>query len=153
MDYRPYTAAHVVTQYQLLLFSAVVIAMTASAEQKMRLGPYDVHYVVLPSTFFDAEVAQRYGIVRGRDRAMMNLSILADGQTPVAVKIAGHMTNLLSQRYELEFREVKEGTAVYYLAEVKHTDRETLRFNVQITTPDGQTRELKFQQQMFWDDR
>ena len=45
-----------------------------------------------------------------------------------------------------------EGPAIYYLAEVKHTDRETLRFAVTITAQDGVGRELRFQQQMFWDD-
>ena len=64
----------------------------------------------------------------------------------------GEVTNLLEQRAGLDFREIREGDAIYYLAEVRHTDRETLRFHVEITTPDGITRALKFQQQMFWDE-
>jgi len=123
------------------------------AEQKQRLGPYEVHYAVVPSTFFDEKIAERYGIVRGRDRAMMNLSILDQQQQPTVVTLSGKVTNLLEQSVVLDFREISEGNAIYYLAEIRHTDRETLRFHVEITTPDGITRTLEFQQQMFWDGR
>ena len=123
------------------------------AEQKQRLGSFEVHYVVVPSTFFDEKIAERYGIVRGRDRALMNLSILDQQQQPTGVTLSGEVTNLLEQRNGLDFREISEGDAIYYLAEIRHTDRETLRFHVEITTPDGITRALKFQQQMFWEGR
>ena len=127
--------------------------MTLRAEQKMMLGPYEAHYVVVQSTFFSEEIAGKYGIVRGRDRALMNLSFLDESLNPVAVSLTGISRNLLSQEVALEFREVREGPAIYYLAEVRHTDRETLRFRIQVTTPDGEVRELAFQQQMFWDGR
>lgn len=125
----------------------------AYAEQKQMLGPFEAHYVVVQSTFFSEEVATKYAITRGRDRALMNLSFLDASQTPVAVTLSGVSKNLLSQEVDLAFREVREGPAIYYLAEVRHTDRETLRFRIEVTTPDGEVRELSFQQQMFWDGR
>lgn len=131
----------------------VLACLPAAAEQKQMLGPYEAHYVVVQSTFFSEEVAERYQIVRGRDRALMNLSFLDETKTPVAVTLTGTVTNLLSQVVELEFREVREGDAIYYLAEIRHTDRETLRFLANVVTPDGVERQLRFQQQMFWDGR
>ena len=136
-----------------MLLSLLFTSTAAQAEQKQMLGPYEAHYVVVQSTFFNEEVAGKYGIVRGRDRALMNLSFLDESLTPVAVRLNGISKNLLSQEVDLEFREVREGDAIYYLAEVRHTDRETLRFRIQVTTPDGEERELTFQQQMFWDGR
>lgn len=65
----------------------------------------------------------------------------------------GHMTNLLGQQQGLKFKEVREGTAIYYLATIKYTDREVLRFNIRLTPPEDSTKELKFQQQMYWDVR
>ncbi len=138
---------------QAMLLAALCLPATLQAEQKQMLGPYEAHYVVVQSTFFSEEVAAKYGIVRGRDRALMNLSFLDESLTPVAVALSGTVKNLLSQEAALEFREVREGPAIYYLAEVRHTDRETLRFRIQVTTPDGESRELAFQQQMFWDGR
>ena len=137
----------------LTLLILLLIPLHSHAEQKQMLGPYEAHYVVVQSTFFKEDVAAKYGIVRGRDRALMNLSFLDESLSPVAVSLSGISKNLLSQEVALEFREVREGPAIYYLAEVRHTDRETLRFRIQVTTPDGESRELVFQQQMFWDGR
>ena len=132
---------------------ALLVPGALHAEQKQMLGPYEAHYVVVQSTFLQEDVAAKYGIVRGQGRALMNLSFLDESLRPVAVSLSGVSRNLLGQEVPLEFREVREGPAIYYLAEVRHTDRETLRFRVQVTTPDGQARELAFQQQMFWDDQ
>lgn len=137
----------------LLCLVCLLLPGLVNAEQKQRLGPFEAHYVVVNTTFFNEEVAARYGVVRGRDRALVNLSFLDDTGTPVAVELQGTVKNLLSQEAALEFREVREGPAIYYLAEIRHTDRETLRFRIQVVTPDGETRELAFQQQMFWDGR
>ena len=130
--------------------SLMVLALSAAAEQKKRLGDFDVHYVVVPSTFFNEQIAEQYRIVRGRDRALLNLSILDADQTAVAVTLEGDVTNLLGQISPLEFREVKEGDAIYYLAALKHTNQETLRFRVSLMMPDGIRRELKFQQKVYW---
>lgn len=136
-----------------VLLALTLICATAVAEQKLMLGPYEAHYVVVQSTFFSEEVATRYEIIRGRDRALVNLSFLDESLTPVAVTLSGTVTNLLSQVVTLDFREIQEGEAIYYLAEVRHTDRETLRFQATVITPDGVERDLRFQQQMFWDGR
>lgn len=135
------------------LLLALLLSAPAHAEQKQMLGPYESHWAVVQSTFFSEAVAGKYGIVRGRDRALMNLSFLDPSLTPVPVSLKGVARNLLGQEVALDFREVREGPAIYYLAEVRHTDRETLRFSIQVTTPDGETREMTFQQQMFWDGR
>ena len=139
---------------RLLLWLALTMPATVSvqAEQQQRLGPYEVHYVVVRSSFFSEAIAEQYDIVRGRDRALMNISVLENG-APVTAALGGTVINLLEQRTTLEFREVEEGSAVYYLAEVRYTDRETLRYRVTITGPDGIERELAFQQKMYWDGR
>ena len=133
----------------LLLLGSTI----AWAEQKAQLGPWDVHYVVVGTMFLKPEVAANYGVTRGRDRAFMNLSVLDPEGTPVRADVSGIMINLLSQREPLRFREVLEGDAIYYLAEFKHTDRDTLRFVVDIVPPDGEARQLEFQQRMYWDGR
>ena len=141
------------TRLSLLAIAGLCVASAGFAEQKTRLGEWDVHYVVVPSSFFKDQVAADYDIIRGRDRAVMNLSILDSDQNPVAVALTGTSTNLLGQTSALEFRQINEGSAIYYLAGIKFTDRETLRFRVALTLPDGVTRDLAFQQQMFMDGR
>ena len=131
----------------------IMACLQADAEQMRRLGSWDVHYALVPTTFLKPEVAARYQITRGRDRAMINISVLDGDGSPVRVRISGTMINLLGQREPLEFREVLEGPAVYYLVEIKHTDREVLRFEVDITPPDGKAQQLTFQQEMYWEGR
>jgi len=128
-------------------------SLNAAAEQKALLGPWEVHYVVVDTTFLKPDVASSHGVTRGRDRAMMNISVLDSQGVPVAAQLSGTLINLLSQREPLAFREVREGDAIYYLAEFKHTDRDVLRFQVDIVPPDGQPQQLKFQQKMYWTDR
>lgn len=115
------------------------------------LGPYEAHYVVVQTTFFSEKIAEQYGIVRGRDRSLVNLSFLDESSTPVSVTLEGTSSNLMSQMQTLEFQEVREGPAIYYLSEIKASDQDTLRFRINVTTPDGVTRELRFQHQVFWD--
>jgi hypothetical protein len=126
---------------------------SAQAEQFRRLGAWDVHYVVIRTSFLKPEIAARNNIVRGRDRALLNLSVLGRDGQPVAAEVTGTVRNLLEQVQPLEFQTVREGTAIYYLAEVRHTDRETLRFAIDIVPPDGIPQQLRFQQQLYEDGR
>lgn len=135
---------------------ALVLAnacLDANAEQMRQLGPWEVHYALVPTSFLKPDIAARYQVTRGRDRAMLNISVLDEAGNAVAVEISGTIINLLSQQQPIQFREVREGPAIYYLAQVKHTDREVLRFAVDIVPPDGSDRRLEFQQTMYWDGR
>jgi hypothetical protein len=137
----------------LLLLLAAAVIVPASAEQKRSIGAYDAHYSVVPTLFLKPEIAARHGISRGRDRALLNVSVLDRTDTQVKATVSGTVRNLLGQQLKLEFREVLDGTAVYYLAVVQHTDREVLRFDIDITTPDAVVHQLDLTQTLYWQDR
>jgi hypothetical protein len=128
-------------------------AATAAAERMQPIGDYRAHYSLVPTLFLKPEIAASYGIRRSRDRALLNVSILDADGAPVRASVSGTVRNLLEQQHALSLREVVEGSAVYYLAEVRHSDREVLRFAFDIVTPDGQRHRLTFQQQMYWEGR
>lgn len=135
-----------------LLFSlcCALLALTAQAEQMQQFGPWQFHYIVLPTTFLQASTAERYDIARGDDRALINVSLIHTEHGPTPATVAGTYTNLLSQSRDLTFREVREGDAVYYLAEIKHTDRDILRFALQaVPSGESQALDLSFQQRMY----
>lgn len=135
-----------------LLFSLSIAGTNlAQAEQMQEFGVWQVHYVVIPTTFLLPEVAEQYNITRGKDRALINVSLIHDTDGPSTATASGEVINLLSQRQELEFREVREGDAIYYLADLKHTDRDLLRFQLQVKTPQGRTLQVKLQQKMYAD--
>jgi len=131
---------------------AGLLGALAHAEQMQRLGNWEVHYVLIPTTFLNKDIAASYQIDRGRDRALVNISVLDQEGNPVIAEVTGRSTNLLGQIQLLDFQQIIEGSAVYYLADVRHTDREVLRFEVDILPPDGLPQQLKFQQKVYWDD-
>jgi hypothetical protein len=126
-------------------------AGSAHGDQFRRLGNWDVHYILIPTLFLNSEVATGYQIDRSRDRALLNISVLSRDGVPAVAQVSGRVINLLEQSQQLEFKEVTEGTAVYYLAEVRHADQEVLRFVVDIVPPDGVAQQLKFQQKVYWE--
>ena len=133
--------------------AVVLLALAAGAlfaEQKQSFGGYDVHYSVFNPSFLRAEIAERYDIVRGRDKALVNISVL-DGERSVTVPVSGSVMNLLGQSQALDFREVREGEAVYYLAMLTYQDRDTLRFEITADLPGHGPAVVKFQQTLYWE--
>ena len=132
-----------------LLLSLLFTVPAALAEQKQTLGKWDVHYIVVNTTFFTPETAQNYGIVRSKYNALVNISVLdsTTGEAQV-VSVKGQARKLLGNSKTLNFKRVKEGEAIYYLAPLSFNDRETFRFNVDIQRG-NEVQTLKFQQEMF----
>lgn len=135
----------------LIVCWLVTGALDAHAEQLQRFAGWEVHYVVLPTEFLKPDIAGRYGIVRGRDRSFVNIAVLDPEQQPAAAAVTGQSTNLLGQQQALHFREVIEDSAVYYLAEIKHSDEEVLRFSITIAPPNEREMLLEFQQKLYWE--
>jgi hypothetical protein len=129
------------------------LAAPSVAEQMRRIGDFEAHYSLLPTTFLKPDIAARYGITRGRDQALLNVSILGADGVPVPAQLSGSVRDLLGQQRTLEFQEVQEGQAVYYLTTMRHDHREVLRLAIDIGTPDGAVHRLEFQQELFWADR
>ena len=134
------------------VFLCVFLFAHAYGEQKQNLGAYEVHYIVVPTTFLQAKIADQYDLVRGRDRSLINLSILTEDGSASTAGLSGHTRNLLEQRQDLDFREVREGDAIYYLALLRHADEEHHRLEIQIDFPDGTSHTLRWQQKLYWDE-
>jgi len=140
---------------QLLLACALslVVITNVNAENMKKLGTMNVHYMAIGSTFFTPEIAKVYGITRSRYNGLINISVLDNTKkdTPAkTVSISGKAKNNLGQFKTLEFKEVKEGDAVYYLAQVNYTNEETIHFDLAIN--DGKEKQqLKFSQKFYVD--
>lgn len=117
-------------------------------------GDYVVHFNALPTTRIPPESARNYRITRSPNRALLNISVQRKGEagsTPaVTAAVEASATNLTGQRRELAVREVRDGDAIYYLAETGVSNRETLTFDATVL-PEGSTVPivLRFQQQFF----
>lgn len=137
----------------LLIITALLCVMgNASAEIKQRLGNWDVHYIAFTSTFLTPEIARANNIQRSGKNAVVNISVLdANSKQAQTVNMTGTARNLLGTAKPLTFTQVKEGEAIYYLATVPFSHKETLRFDITIKQGNV-TKNLKFQQMMYVED-
>jgi hypothetical protein len=113
-------------------------------ETSKTFGAYEVLYTVIPSTTLLPEIAAQYKIVRANDQALVNISVrkhLPDGSDIAqAATLKGTYSDLI-QAKNLEFREISEAGAIYYLAQIRFTNRELLRFDIKVnpSLKDGET--------------
>ena len=139
--------------YQLLFASILLsFSLPSFAEQYQDFANLQVHYIALPSTFLEADIAKHYGIKRSKYTGVINISIL-DKQAKfkaVAAKLTGSGKNLLGQTETLKFKEIREGDAVYYIATYPFTNEEIVNFKIKINT-ENKTNILKFQHKFYVD--
>lgn len=123
-----------------------------SGKNSVQSGEFTVHYNALSTTQIPPEVAQRSGITRSANRALVNIAVRrgrAAESVAVAAKIEASATNMAGQRQTLQLREVREGDAIYYLGEARIDDRDTLSFEVTATPEGGTPIRVMFAQE-FW---
>lgn len=135
-------------------FLLSLIALTAQAQidqpkeiaTQQQFGVYTVHYNVFNSTDIPANVAEAYKLVRGKDRALVNISVTKteNGATRLGLpaQVSGVRRNLMQQKQTLKFIEVSEGDATYYLAPFVFNNEELLHFDIELNV-DGAARPLK----------
>ena len=125
---------------------------SANAEQFERYGPWRVHYIAFNASLLSATIAERYGIVRGRNKGLVNITAVGAAGHGERAGVTGRYRNLLGQSHDLEFREIDDGDAVYYLAAFDFDNAETLRFEVLLDLPDHGVETLRFQQPLYYTD-
>ncbi|WP_432697244.1 DUF4426 domain-containing protein [Marinobacterium sp. YM272] len=138
------------------MLSLLMVAGFTQAEQKIADGKYEIHYNAFNSSFITPDVAQQYDLTRSKYRALVNVAVLkleADGsKTPVRAQLSGEASNLLQQAQQLEFKQVDEGNAIYYLGSFRFTEDEKLTIRLQVR-PDANADpyNIEFEQTFYVD--
>ncbi len=133
---------------------ACLFSGLAQAENSQDFGDYVVHFNALSTSQLPPSVTREYNIKRSKSRGMVNIAVLrkalGTGSEPVPAAIAASATNLTGQKRDIELREIREGTAIYYIGVFPISHEETLRFLVKIK-PEGQDEryEVRFKQPFF----
>ena len=60
---------------RITLISLLVLSAPALGQQSEKFGDLELHYSVVNTTFLSAEIAELYGITRGKQRAILNLAL------------------------------------------------------------------------------
>ncbi|MFE8071288.1 DUF4426 domain-containing protein [Marinobacteraceae bacterium S3BR75-40.1] len=129
----------------------------AHADQKTDFGDYTVHYNAYPSTILSADVAKQYDLTRSKAIGYVSVSVLPSNEPSAKPRgleadIDGEVLNDIRQSKALEFKRIKEGQALYYLAPFQFQPGQMLVFKLEIR-PTGQesTFPLRFSQEFFND--
>jgi hypothetical protein len=138
----------------LIVSLSYFIALTnVNAENMKKLGNMNVHYIAIGSTFLTPEIAKLYDIKRSRYNGLINISVLdnsKEGTPAKRVSISGKAKNNVGQSKKIEFQEVTEGSSIYYLAQVRYDNEETIHFD--LTINDGiEIQHLTFSQKFYVD--
>lgn len=137
----------------LMVTMATLLSQTATADQFVAYGDYEIHYIAFNSTFIQPDVAQKVGIQRSKRKALVNVSVLkvADGKkTPAAANVSGKATNLIQQSQDIRFKKVDEGDAIYYLGQFGYTDDQVMRLVLDVQPdPNKPAFKVQFEQKFY----
>lgn len=117
------------------------------------IGDHVVHFSAQSTDQLPPEIARAYSIVRSKNRAMLNVSVLRKpDNTPVTANVTVKTVNLTGQLKKITMRQIDEQDAIYYIGEAPVANRETLIFDISVT-PDGADAPsiVRFQRQFYTD--
>ena len=117
------------------------------------IGNHTVHFSAQSTDQLPPEIAAAYNIVRSKNRAMLNVSVIENGTgKPVTADVSVKTVNLTGQLKNVVMREIREQEAIYYIGETAVANRETLNFDVSII-PEGESdsASVRFQRQFYTD--
>ena len=117
------------------------------------IGDHVVHFSALATDQLPPEVARAYNIVRSKNRAMLNVSVLHESDNKaVTAAVTVKTQNLTGQLKNVTMRQIDEGDAIYYIGVTPVANRETLIFDISVI-PEGidVASEVRFKRQFFTD--
>ncbi len=117
------------------------------------IGDHIVHFSAQSTDQLSPEVARAFAIVRSKNRAMLNVSVLQEADnTAVTADVSVKTVNLTGQLKNITMRKITEGDAIYYIGESAIANRETLVFDISIT-PAGvdHASDVRFKREFFTD--
>lgn len=131
----------------------VLFVPAAQAEQAQKFGDVEIHYNAMLSTDLLPDVAKNYKIDRSPTRGIVTVSVLKKNAMgvaqPIPAKLTAYMVNLSNQLGDISLREIKEGSAIYYLGEFRVVPPNTLKFTVIVEANGEPKREVTFSQKFY----
>jgi len=117
------------------------------------IGAHVIHFSAQSTDELPPEIAKAYNILRSKNRAMLNVSVIRKAdKVPVTAVITVKTVNLTGQLKNVSMRQINEQEAIYYIGETAVANRETLVFDISVI-PDGedQPSNVRFKRQFYTD--
>ncbi|QXH36104.1 MULTISPECIES: DUF4426 domain-containing protein [Pseudomonas] len=131
----------------LCLALPVLAADAARPERKQDFGDVTVHYSAFTSSMLQPEIAAATGLTRSKNQGVLNIAVLKAGKPAMAV-VSGTVKDLTGRSNPLSFKQITDQGAVYYIAQFKIDQAETVTFDLNIESG-GVSHTLSFNQEVF----
>jgi len=125
----------------------VLAADAAKPERKEVFGDVTVHYSAFTSSMLQPDVAAATGLTRSKNQGVLNIAVIKAGKPAPAV-VSGTVQDLTGRSNPLSFKQITDQGAVYYIAQFKIEQPETLTFDLNVETG-GVSHKLSFNQEVF----
>lgn len=126
---------------------SAVAADAIKDERKEVFGDVTVHYNTFNSTFLTPDIAKAAELIRSKNQGVINVSVIKDGK-PLIANVTGTVKDLTSQSVPLNFRQVTEQGAIYYIAQYPVEQQETRTFEIKVQNGD-KINTINFNQELF----
>lgn len=126
---------------------SAVAADAIKGERKEVFGDITVHYNTFNSTFLTPDIAKASELIRSKNQGVINVSVIKDGK-PLIANVTGTIKDLTSQTVTLNFRQVTEQGAIYYIAQYPVEQQETRTFEIKVQNGD-KINTINFNQELF----
>jgi hypothetical protein len=133
--------------------NATVPLAEPAAASSTDIGNHVVHFSAQLTDRLPPEIASLYNIVRSKNRAMLNVSVISDDTgASVPATVTVKTVNLTGQLKNVNMRKIQEQEAIYYIGETPVSNRETLVFDISVL-PEGESEpsELRFKRDFYTD--
>lgn len=137
-----------------LLALVLFLPFAAQAEQAQKFDDVEIHYNALSTIDLTPEIARNYKLTRSKSRGLLTISVLKKNSMgasyPVPAEVKVNAITVYNQLVSVDMREIKEGSAIYYLGEYGIVLPETLKFSISVK-PEGSAKPHSFEyQQSFY---
>ncbi|CAK13274.1 DUF4426 domain-containing protein [Pseudomonas entomophila] len=131
----------------LCLALPVLAADAARPERKEVFGDVTVHYSAFTSSMLQPDIAAATGLTRSKNQGVLNIAVIKAGKPAMAV-VSGTVKDLTGRSNPLSFKQITDQGAVYYIAQFKIDQPETVTFDLNVETG-GVSHPLSFNQEVF----
>ena len=127
-----------------------VSAMAADVikgERQETFGDVTVHYNTFNSTFIQPDIAKAAELIRSKNQGVINVSVIKAGQ-PMVASVTGSVKDLTSKTVPLNFKQITEQGAIYYLAQYPVDQQDVRTFEIKVQAGD-KINTINFNQELF----
>ena len=136
--------------------SATVPEAQPAGATSADIGNYIVHFSAQSTDQLPPKIAQEYNIVRSKNRAMLNVSVLRKPDNlPVTADVSVNTVNLTGQLKNVTMRKIEEPgdiVAIYYIGDTTVANREVLVFDISIKPDNEESASMVRSKRQFYSD-